>query len=596
MQDYSKQIHVLDEDLRFEKIRQVGIQIFYALFVQRDLDTALTNIGESVKWNGSEEYFVAHNKQELHDLLEKRLKTIPQNSEMKVERVECFALTNDCYCVTGELALRMPFEKDIQYMNLRFMMSGVINRDGVSISSVQSSVTQNTQVKKEQMLSDGQYKEMVYDITHQENHDLLTGLFTLDYFKETLKLFLQHTKEGSQYALLYTDITNFEKLNNLYGLQKADEVLLSISQLLTSIEKNVIYCCRSVADHFLLLVEFSSQSMLKQFARSLCDRFDKTIKGKFPDAALKLGVGIFVINDFTLSVDKMVERANVARKSLRFPASNRVAFYDQKVFHHVEQIKRIEKNMQKALDDGEFKVFLQPKYSLITGEVTGSEALARWIRPDGTMIYPDEFIPVFEKNGFIEKIDFYMLEQVCIMMSRRRKAKKKCLPVSINQSRVLLKKRDYTTHIAKILLKYQTPPQLIELELTERLFSDQYGDMFSMMEQLKKVGIRWSIDDFGTGYSSLNLLKELPVDIIKLDKSFLDETETSEVSRVIIRKIIELTKELQKSVICEGVETRAQADYLKEVNCDMAQGFLYARPMPMAEYEELIDSKTGGKQ
>ena len=178
------------------------------------------------------------------------------------------------------------------------------------------------------------------------------------------------------------------------------------------------------------------------------------------------------------------------------------------------------------------------------------------------------------------------------MIQRRREEKKKCLPISINQSRILLSRKDYTTRIAKVLLKYQTPPQLIELELTERLFSNHYDEMYVMMEQLKKVGIKWSIDDFGTGYSSLNLLKELPVDIVKLDKSFLDETETSEVSRVIIRKIVELTKELQKSIVCEGVETKEQADYLRTIRCDMAQGYLYARPMPMSNFEKLIDKKV----
>lgn len=299
------------------------------------------------------------------------------------------------------------------------------------------------------------------------------------------------------------------------------------------------------------------------------------------------------MRDVSVSIDEMVEHANAARKTLRSSANNRVAFYDKSVFLQVEKIKHIERNMQDALDKGEFKVYLQPKYNLVSGEVTGAEALVRWIRPDGTMIYPDEFVPVFEKNGFIEQIDYFMLEQICSMIKKRRELKKKCLPISVNQSRVLLKRQDYTTRIAKILLKYQTPPQLIELELTERLFSGQYNEMFIMMEQLKKVGVRWSIDDFGTGYSSLNLLKDLPVDIVKLDKSFLDETETSEVSRVIVRKIVELTKELKKSIVCEGVETKEQAKYLRDIQCDMAQGYLYAKPMPMKDFEKLIDRKAG---
>jgi EAL domain-containing protein (putative c-di-GMP-specific phosphodiesterase class I) len=142
-----------------------------------------------------------------------------------------------------------------------------------------------------------------------------------------------------------------------------------------------------------------------------------------------------------------------------------------------------------------------------------------------------------------------------------------------------------------VLGKYDIPCEYIELELTERIFQDNLTEMAEMMGELKKSGIRWSIDDFGTGYSSLNLLKELPVDVIKIDKSFLDETETSEKSKIIIRKTVELTQELDKHVVCEGVETESQADYLRDISCDMAQGYLYARPMPMDEFECLLNKE-----
>jgi EAL domain-containing protein (putative c-di-GMP-specific phosphodiesterase class I) len=165
------------------------------------------------------------------------------------------------------------------------------------------------------------------------------------------------------------------------------------------------------------------------------------------------------------------------------------------------------------------------------------------------------------------------------------------VPISVNQSRVLLNSDTYTSDVALVLNSYHTPPELIELELTERIFSDSLDEMADMMSKLKKIGIKWSIDDFGTGYSSLNLLKKLPVDIIKIDKAFLDETETSNVSKIIIRKTVELTQELEKKVVCEGVETEEQAEYLKEIHCDVAQGYLYAKPMPMEAFEKLLDAQ-----
>lgn len=592
MPDFSKQFKVLDEELVYEKVKQISIQVFYSIIVNKDVEEALSNIGDEIKWNGSGENFLAENKEKLRELFVWKCGTMTKDSQMKVIRSDVFSLNKNCYSSSGEIEVRMPYQEEIEYTTLRFMMSIVQKRGKLIIQSVQTSEINHIKLDKSQNLLLNHSENMANDTARPEHYDYLTGLFTLDYFKEMTVLFLQHANTYKHYALLYTDITNFEKLNNLYGLQKADEVLLELAGMITAFDKKVVYCCRSVADHFLLLLECDDHTQIQRLATMLCHQFDEAIKGNFPHASLRLGVGIYELGDVTIGIDEMVEHANVARKTLRSSATNRVAFYDKTIFMQVEKVKHIEKNMQKALESGEFQVFLQPKYNLINGDITGAEALVRWIRPDGSMIYPDEFVPVFEKNGFIEQVDYYMLEQICSMIQRRREQKKKCLPISINQSRILLSRKDYTTRIAKVLLKYQTPPQLIELELTERLFSNHYDEMYVMMEQLKKVGIKWSIDDFGTGYSSLNLLKELPVDIVKLDKSFLDETETSEVSRVIIRKIVELTKELQKSIVCEGVETKEQADYLRTIRCDMAQGYLYARPMPMSNFEKLIDKKV----
>ena len=180
------------------------------------------------------------------------------------------------------------------------------------------------------------------------------------------------------------------------------------------------------------------------------------------------------------------------------------------------------------------------------------------------------------------------------MINRRLHEQKPCVPISINQSRVLLQNRDYAQKVAGVLAQYNTPPQYIELELTERIFRDDLKNLADVMSKLKELGISWSIDDFGTGYSSLNLLKELPVDIIKIDKSFLDETESSETSKIIIRKTVELTQELDMTVVCDGVETENQADYLRGIRCDVAQGYLYARPMPMDDFETLLDKEMYG--
>lgn len=421
--------------------------------------------------------------------------------------------------------------------------------------------------------------------------DSLNGLYNLDMFKSSVEDFLQRQEDGTHFALLYTDIAHFERINNLYGIRLADTLLMDLAAAISEISFGLRFFCRSVADHYLILVDYEDKEELGHCLEEFCREFNALALERFPDAVPRLGIGAYIIFDNTEPIDDMVEKANAARKSLRGHSSVRVAYYDPADVGRHRRAKEIEKDMNRALEAGEFKVYLQPKYDLVTKKMVGAEALVRWLKEDGTMVYPDEFIPVFEKNGFIRELDFYMLEHVCDMLRRRLVAHKKCLPISVNQSRVLLNSDTYTTDVAFVLNSYHTPPELIELELTERIFSDSLDDMAQMMEVLKKLGVKWSIDDFGTGYSSLNLLKKLPVDIIKIDKAFLDETETSNVSKIIIRKTVELTQELDKKVVCEGVETEEQAAYLKEIHCDVAQGYLYARPMPMDEFERLMDAQ-----
>ena len=358
--------------------------------------------------------------------------------------------------------------------------------------------------------------------------------------------------------------------------------------------RNVVFCCHSVADHFIFFIRYRDENELRDVLNHLQLDFENQISSQYEEVFLKLCIGVYLVTNFNDPVEDMVEYASVARRKAQASDQLNVVYYDAEVYQNMQKTHKIERQMKKALEKKEFKAFLQPKFDLDSGEIVGAEALVRWICDDGTMIYPDEFIPVFEKNGFIVELDFYILGEVCRMIKKRIKQQKECVPISINQSRVLLQNRDYVSRVASILAKYDVSPCLIELELTERIFRNNLKELASVMGELKEIGISWSIDDFGTGYSSLNLLKDLPVDIIKIDKSFLDETESSETSRIIIRKTVELTQELDMTVVCEGVETEDQADYLRGIRCDVAQGYLYARPMPMNDFETMLDKEMHG--
>ncbi len=582
----------LDNPLLEEQVKQIALTHFYAYYVRRDMADMLAWVGENVQWIGSKDYYIAHNRLEFENLLAKEINKVPNDCMMKVVEINALPIALDCYNVAGELELRLPYQDNIYYATLRFSMMILCGKKDFEIVSIHTSTTGESVLIEESEDLSRRVKNMAEDMRKQEKYDAVTGLLHLDAFKNQVRSWLDKPIPGKSFAFICTDISNFEKVNNLYGLQKADMLLADTATLLTTFSKNVLLCCRSVADHFLILVSYVDLLSLERLLKSVCRQFDEIVGKRYTEAYPQLGAGVYLITDRQEKVERMVEFANMARKSLRLQKKSRIAVYDAKVYTKMEKVGRIERSMKDAMVNREFKAFLQPKYNLETGKIVGAEALVRWIHPDGSMVYPDEFIPVFERNGFIVELDFFILEEICRMMKRRIDQKQLCVPVSVNQSRVLLQDKDYVGKVAGILARYNTPPRYIELELTERIFRDDLTDLAEMMGKLRDLGVRWSIDDFGTGYSSLNLLKELPVDIIKIDKSFLDETESSETSKIIIRKTVELTQELDKMVVCEGVETENQADYLRGIRCDVAQGYLYAKPMPMEEFENLLNKET----
>lgn len=584
----------IDSQLIEEKVKQIALNHFYSYYVRHNMEEMLRYVGEDVQWIGSKDCYVAHNRIEFQNLLEKELEHVPYECVMKVISTNAMAVASDCYNVTGELELRLPYQANIYYASLRFSMMILFTDGHFVIISIHTSTTgESVLIEKPEDLRQ-KVGHLTSDMKADQKYDMVTGLLHLDEFKKRVEAIIEKPEKNSPLALICTDISNFEMVNNLYGLQKADLLLADTATVLTSCSKDILLCCRSVADHFLMLISYTERAALASLLEQVCAEFDNRIGKNYSDAYPQLGLGVYLIVESQKSVEKMVEYANVARKSLRLQKKSRVVIYDAEVYSQMEKIGKIERSMKSALEKREFKAFLQPKYNLETGQIVGAEALVRWIHSDGSMVYPDEFIPVFEKNGFIVRLDFFILSEICRMIRDRIEKKKPCVPISINQSRVLLQENDYVGKVAGILAYYNTPPQLIELELTERIFRDDLTDLAEMMGELRDLGVRWSIDDFGTGYSSLNLLKELPVDIIKIDKSFLDETESSETSKIIIRKTVELTQELDKTVICEGVETENQADYLRGIRCDMAQGYLYAKPMPIQDFEKLLDKEMYG--
>lgn len=250
-------------------------------------------------------------------------------------------------------------------------------------------------------------------------------------------------------------------------------------------------------------------------------------------------------------------------------------------------MEEIESIMYSALDNSEFKLYIQGKYNAKTKEINGGEALVRWINKEKGIIYPDKFIDIFEKNGFIIKLDIYMLNEVCKSLRYWIDSRLRVIPISVNISRLHLNNVGFLIdNMKKIMSMYKISSDLIELEITESLIFNESIDIVDSLLKIKSLGVKLSLDDFGSGYSSLNMLNELPIDIIKLDGVFLGKNELSEKSKIVIKNIVRMAKELNLKVVAEGVEIKEQSDFLEEIGCDLLQGYLYRKPISVEEFEK----------
>ncbi len=414
--------------------------------------------------------------------------------------------------------------------------------------------------------------------------DSVTGGKNLNYFKTSAWDIISQNKEH-RFCIYRFDIVRFRYINEAYGHMKADRVLMACIEEFKKIYGNKEVCVRINSDQFLALVSNDETIELRY------QEYLKAVGERARDAGVKYPIrfrlGIYRMHKEDSDLDIMIDHANVARKSLTGEEKVLEATYSERILAGMKKINEIESVMQQALSQGEFKIYLQPKWNITKDCLIGAEALVRWQRKDGTMVYPSDFIPIFENNGFIEKLDFYMLEKLCMQMREYRLENAyRDICISVNQSRILILNPDYAKNVEKLLQRYEIPVDKLEIEITETVFLDEKEKMIEIVNQLKKVGVMLAMDDFGSGYSSLNILKDIPFDVLKIDREFFSETNTSLTSILILEKIVEMAKGLGISVICEGVETQEQIKVLRDIGCEWVQGYYYGKPIPLEEFYE----------
>lgn len=421
--------------------------------------------------------------------------------------------------------------------------------------------------------------------------DPLTKIWNRNQFEKEGTILINKNKNKIFY-LVSIDVDKFKYINDQYGVKFGDTILKEMAEKIQQLFAKKGYYARGVGDRFfVLLEELDSEKRVEWQELIIQTKMDfivgEGIKKQF-HVPVKFGIYIIYPRKEELLVSECIDKANIAKETIKRNRNKNVAIYDKELEKKIATEIEIENSMEQALEKKEFKVFYQPKYDLKTQMLIGAEALVRWENPKRGMVSPIEFIPIFERNGFIVQLDFYVYEEVMRVMRSWIDTGKNVVPVAINVSRVHISSVHFVEQLMTLIEQYQIPTNMIEVELTESVLGDEDSNILNLLNQLKAAGFKISIDDFGTGYSSLNLLKEMPVDILKIDKSFLNETENSEKSRIIIEQVVSMAKKIHIETICEGVETQKQAEFLKEIGCNMVQGYLYAKPMPRNEFEEMF--------
>ena len=405
--------------------------------------------------------------------------------------------------------------------------------------------------------------------------------------RETLK-----NARRNEYTVAVINIRNFKMINESFGTHEGDRTLHYCMQILRKNVKEGEIAARGNADDFFLCLKEGNRNIvaarLQEIVREI-NSFNENLENPYH---LSFRQGAYLIDEPDLDSTIIQDRVMTACMNQQEFGENSCVFYDICFTQKMKQEHELNAMFRGALENGDFKVYFQPKVSLEDEKTAGAEALVRWQHPEEGMISPGDFIPLFEKNGNICRLDCYVFEEVCRTIDRWRREGRKLFPVSVNLSRQHFKRNDFLNQFADVAAKYRIPEGLLELELTESIFFDDNSIAMvrESINRMHELGFKCSLDDFGSGFSSLGLLKEFDVDTIKMDRRFFLDMSKPKAEDV-VECLIDLAGRLKVKTVAEGIETQEQIDFLKQIHCDMVQGFFYSRPLRAEEFEEWADRR-----
>jgi diguanylate cyclase (GGDEF)-like protein/PAS domain S-box-containing protein len=424
-------------------------------------------------------------------------------------------------------------------------------------------------------------------INYLSNYDKLTGLFNRGYFHQVLEQFHEHRPlQANHYAVCVLNLDRFKTINESLGIEVGDQLLRDLAARLNNLQEPVRQVSRLSSDEFALIIEFENdQTHLLHVLSALQADITRPFLIDEHELIVTASIGACVVSENNLS--QLLNHAIAAMNQARYQGGNNFQFYHQKLATSPLERLQLEKSLRKAIANQEFSVDYQPKLNLHTGIIDSVEALVRWRHPHKGLLDPQDFIPLAEETGLISAIGEQVLNKACMEAATWRERGFGDISISVNLSSHQIRRDDLYDVIHNALLTSQLPAEYLELELTESMLMEDINHAQDFLNQLRSLGVRLALDDFGTGYSSLSYLKRLPIDTLKIDKSFVAESRDGSKSPI-VEAIMAMAESLNLSVVAEGVETQAQLDYLKTLTCDYAQGYIISRALPASEVLTLI--------
>lgn len=421
------------------------------------------------------------------------------------------------------------------------------------------------------------------ELRYRAEYDKLTGIFNQEtFYSQTSEMIRNNPK--TQFVIIYWNIERFKVINDLFGTLIGNKMLCEMAQQLKKIVGNNGTFGRISADHFAICID-------KKFLniKELSEKAEHFFDNISPNFTATTCFGIYDVEDPNVPVDHMCDRANLALQKIKGDYSVHYAYYDKTLRDTLIAEQEIYNDMTVALKEKQFKIYVQPIIDLHNNCVDSGEILIRWKHPEKGLIPPNDFIPIFEKNGFIKELDYFVWEEACKFLSDRKKKNLRKIPVSVNISRVNVQNPNLCDLIIGLTQKYKVDPGMLKLEITESAYIDNPQELLEKTEYLQSHGFIVAMDDFGSGFSSLNLLKDFPVDILKIDMRFLGSDTISSRSGVILTSVVNMAKSLNIITVAEGVETKSHVEFLDSIGCDRLQGYYFSRPVTTDDFNEISE-------